>query len=134
MDWKGRRESENVEDRRMLTPGRAAAGGVGVLLLALVTYLLGGDPQKFFNQLQMQNNPQPGVCMGIGIVLGFSFLVYSQSRGQDAKHENKGWVDYDDLKETERLKERPGNYQVLAAVSDCFDRAYRVRPDCSRDA
>lgn len=71
----------------------------------------------------------------IGIVLGLSVLVYSRSgRGQDAKNENKGWVDYDDLKETERLKERPGNYQVLAAVSDFFDRAYRIRPDCSRDA
>jgi predicted metalloprotease len=47
MQWKGRRESENVEDRRTLTPGRVAAGGgVGVLLLALVTYFLGGDPQQ----------------------------------------------------------------------------------------
>lgn len=60
MDWKGRRESENVEDRRMMTPRRAAVGGVGVLVLALVTYLLGGDPQKLLNLLQ-QNNPQPGV-------------------------------------------------------------------------
>jgi hypothetical protein len=73
--------------------------------------------------------------MAIGIVLGLVLLVYSRSgRGQDAKDENKGWVDYDDLKETERLKERPGNYQVLAAVSDFFDQAYRIRPDCSRDA
>jgi uncharacterized protein len=64
MDWKGRRESENVEDRRMVTPRRAAVGGVGVLILALVTYLLGGDPQKLLNQLQMQNNPQPGDVQG----------------------------------------------------------------------
>jgi predicted metalloprotease len=54
MEWKGRRESENIEDRRALTPGRAAVGGgVGILLIALVTYLLGGDPQKLLNQLQM---------------------------------------------------------------------------------
>ncbi|MGH7170067.1 MAG: KPN_02809 family neutral zinc metallopeptidase [Gemmataceae bacterium] len=57
MDWKGRRESENVEDRRMVTPGRAAIGGVGVLLIALVTFLLGGDPQKILNQLQQNNQP-----------------------------------------------------------------------------
>lgn len=64
MDWKGRRESENIEDRRMLTPRRAAVGGVGVLILALLTYLLGGDPQKFLNQLQQQNDPQPGAEQG----------------------------------------------------------------------
>jgi predicted metalloprotease len=57
MQWKGRRESENVEDRRTLTPGRVAAGGgVGVLLIALVTYLLGGDPQEILKLLQ--DNPQ----------------------------------------------------------------------------
>jgi predicted metalloprotease len=59
MDWKGRRESENVEDRRALTPRRAAiGGGVGVLVIALLTYLLGGDPQKVLKLLT--NNPQPG--------------------------------------------------------------------------
>ena len=57
MQWKGRRESENVEDRRTLTPGRVAAGGgVGVLLIALVTYFLGGDPQEILKLLQ--NDPQ----------------------------------------------------------------------------
>jgi predicted metalloprotease len=60
MQWKGRRESENVEDQRTLTPGRVAAGGgVGILLIALVTYFLGGDPQAVLQLLQ--NNPQvPG--------------------------------------------------------------------------
>lgn len=65
MDWKGRRESENVEDRRMMTPRRAAVGGVGILVLALVTYLLGGDPQKLLDLLQ-QNNPQPGAVQDGG--------------------------------------------------------------------
>src|SRR5262249_52856729 len=53
MQWKGRRESENVEDRRTLTAGRVTAGGgVGVLLIALVTYFLGGDPQQILKLLQ----------------------------------------------------------------------------------
>ena len=57
MQWKGRRESQNVEDQRTLTPGRVAAGGgAGVLLLALVVYFLGGDPRPFLNQFQ--NSPQ----------------------------------------------------------------------------
>jgi predicted metalloprotease len=63
MDWKGRRESENIEDRRTLTPRRAAVGGIGVLVVALLTYLLGGDPQKFLDQLQ-QNNPQQDAVQG----------------------------------------------------------------------
>jgi predicted metalloprotease len=63
MKWKGRRESENVEDQRMVTPGRVAVGGgIGVLILALVVGLLGGDPQKFLSQLQgdpqQQGEPQ----------------------------------------------------------------------------
>src|SRR5262249_29485406 len=64
MDWKGRRESENVEDRRMLTPRRAAVGGVGVVFLVLVTYLLGGDPQKLPEQIKQQENAQPGAEQG----------------------------------------------------------------------
>jgi predicted metalloprotease len=57
MEWKGRRQSENVEDRRAMTPGRmAAGGGIGVIIIALITYFLTGDPQKAFQQLQ--NNPQ----------------------------------------------------------------------------
>ena len=63
MQWKGRRESENVEDRRKLTPGRVAAGGgVGVLVLALVTYFLGGDPQEILKLLQ--NNPRAAGLQG----------------------------------------------------------------------
>jgi predicted metalloprotease len=60
MEWKGRRESENVEDQRTLTPGRVAAGGgAGILILALLTYFLGGDPQEVLKLLQ--NNPQQAV-------------------------------------------------------------------------
>jgi predicted metalloprotease len=62
MDWEGRRESENVEDRRTITPGRVAIGAAGggiLLVVAMVVYLLGGDPQALLNQLQ-QNQQQPG--------------------------------------------------------------------------
>ncbi len=68
MDWKGRRESENIEDRRMLTPRRAAVGGVGVIILALITFLLGGDPQALLNQIQQQNNPQAGAEEGKAVL------------------------------------------------------------------
>ncbi len=68
MDWKGRRESENIEDLRMLTPRRAAVGGVGVIILALITFLLGGDPQALLNQIQQQNNPQAGAEEGKAVL------------------------------------------------------------------
>ncbi|HEV3082647.1 MAG TPA: neutral zinc metallopeptidase [Gemmataceae bacterium] len=59
MEWEGRRESDNVEDRRTIRPVHlAAGGGVGVLLIVLLTYLLGGNPQQVLNQLQ--NLQQPG--------------------------------------------------------------------------
>jgi len=59
MEWEGRRESDNVEDRRMITPGRVAAGGGGLaIVIALVAYLITGDTSGLLNQLQQ--NQQPG--------------------------------------------------------------------------
>jgi predicted metalloprotease len=47
----------------MLTPGRVAVGGgAGILILALVTYLLGGDPQQVLKLLQ--NNPPQAAPQG----------------------------------------------------------------------
>jgi predicted metalloprotease len=61
MEWEGRRESENVEDRRNLTPRRlAVGGGLGVLVIAFIAFLLGGDPQQILNLLQ--ENGQPGAA------------------------------------------------------------------------
>jgi predicted metalloprotease len=58
MRWKEERESENIEDRRTMTPGRAVVGGGAgvVLIIALLTYALGGDPRQVLQLLQ--NNPQ----------------------------------------------------------------------------
>jgi predicted metalloprotease len=59
MLWQGRRESDNVEDQRTLTPGRVAVGGgIGAVLVALLVGLLGGDPQQFLRQIQGDAPPQ----------------------------------------------------------------------------
>ncbi len=59
MRWKGRRQSDNVEDRRSM--GRpAAVGGVGVILVAVVIGLLGGNPIAFLQQAQQVQAPQGG--------------------------------------------------------------------------
>src|SRR5262245_47303080 len=46
MEWEGKETSENVEDRRGLTPKMAAGGGiVGLIIFALAWYFT-GDPNK----------------------------------------------------------------------------------------
>jgi len=55
MRWEGGRQSDNLEDRRRLSPRGMAIGGGGALLILIVGLLLGFDP----NQIQqLLNNPQ----------------------------------------------------------------------------
>ena len=52
MRWDGSRESDNVVDARRGGGVRlAAGGGVGMAVLALVVYLLGGDPRVVTNSV-----------------------------------------------------------------------------------
>ena len=46
MRWEGRRQSENVEDRRgmRVSRGGLVGGGIGTLVLVLLVMVLGGDP------------------------------------------------------------------------------------------
>ncbi|RAI98683.1 hypothetical protein LX64_04668 [Chitinophaga skermanii] len=58
MKWQGRRESDNVDDRRGMSGGQmAVGGGIGTLVIALLVYFLGGDPSQVVN---MQQTTQPG--------------------------------------------------------------------------
>ncbi len=53
MKWRGRRQSSNIEDRRgRRMPRKTVGGGLGILLIALVVWLLGGDPGAILNFLQ----------------------------------------------------------------------------------
>jgi predicted metalloprotease len=53
MRWKGRERSSNVEDRRGIGGRKlAAGGGVGVLVVVALVWLLGGDPSQVINTLQ----------------------------------------------------------------------------------
>ncbi len=62
MRWEGRRESENVEDRRRVGTPVMVGGGLLVMVLALVVAFLGGDPRP----LLQQAGPQPGAQAGGG--------------------------------------------------------------------
>lgn len=64
MRWKDRRMSSNVEDRRGLSAKRGMVGGgmgMGVIVLVLAVYMLGGDPNQVLQMLpvdQMQGSAQ----------------------------------------------------------------------------
>ena len=50
MRWRGRRTSENVEDRRSMGGPVVIGGGLGLMVIALIIALLGGNPQQFLQQ------------------------------------------------------------------------------------
>ena len=61
MKWEGRRQSDNVEDRRGAGgPKMAMGGGLGVLVILVVVALLGGDPMALLQQME-QGGGLPGV-------------------------------------------------------------------------
>lgn len=50
MLWRGRRQSSNVEDRRGVSgKGIAVGGGLGAVIIAVIMYLMGGDPSQALN-------------------------------------------------------------------------------------
>jgi uncharacterized protein len=50
MLWKGRKGSDNIEDRRGKTGNNKLVGGsIGAVVIGIIIYLLGGDPSQFFH-------------------------------------------------------------------------------------
>jgi predicted metalloprotease len=61
MDWEGREESENVEDRRSLGPKTLAiGGGLGAVVLVILGLVFGIDPGKLTEVIN-SGAPQGGV-------------------------------------------------------------------------
>lgn len=55
MLWRGRRESDNVEDRRGISGGGLAlGGGIGSIVIGIIYLLLGGDPGDIVNSVVQQ--------------------------------------------------------------------------------
>ncbi|MEN9686296.1 MAG: hypothetical protein RLZZ28_2082 [Bacteroidota bacterium] len=57
MLWQGRRESDNVEDRRG-GGGMVIGGGIGAIVIGIIYVLLGGNPSDVVNQLATQPQTQ----------------------------------------------------------------------------
>jgi predicted metalloprotease len=56
MRWQGRRQSQNVEDRRSMSTGRmAATGGIGSIVMIVIALLMG------VNTLALLQQPNPGL-------------------------------------------------------------------------
>ncbi|WOV86320.1 neutral zinc metallopeptidase [Sporosarcina oncorhynchi] len=51
MEWKGRRGSQNVEDRRGLSGKAVVGGGIGSIILVLVVLFMGGDPSDILSNV-----------------------------------------------------------------------------------
>ena len=51
MEWKGRRGSRNVEDRRGMGGKTLVGGGIGGIVILLFVMFLGGDPGDLLNNL-----------------------------------------------------------------------------------
>jgi uncharacterized protein len=60
MLWRGRRQSENVEDRRGVSGGGlAVGGGLGGIVVLVIALLLGADPRDLLEQVP-SNDPGSG--------------------------------------------------------------------------
>jgi predicted metalloprotease len=60
MQWQGRRESDNVDDRRGITGGHVAIGGgvIGLIFILAKFFLGGGDVNQLQQDLQQQQPQQ----------------------------------------------------------------------------
>jgi predicted metalloprotease len=58
MRWKGRRGSENLEDRRSARGPAVAGGSLLGLILIVVVILLGGDPRPLLQNIEVNPPPQ----------------------------------------------------------------------------
>jgi predicted metalloprotease len=52
MLWKDRRQSGNIEDRRGISRGGIAVGGLGGIIVLIIALLLGADPRQLLNRFQ----------------------------------------------------------------------------------
>ncbi|HOY30568.1 MAG TPA: neutral zinc metallopeptidase [Bacteroidales bacterium] len=59
MKWSGRRQSDNVEDRRGISgKGIAGVGGVGAIIIAVIAFFITKDPSQLLNTLQQTGGAQ----------------------------------------------------------------------------
>jgi len=59
MRWRDERQSTNIEDRRGMSGGKIAIGGLGGIVVLVIALLFGADPRQLLEQLpQQDSSPQ----------------------------------------------------------------------------
>jgi uncharacterized protein len=56
MRWRDERQSDNIEDRRGMSGGKIAIGGLGGIVLLVLALLFGADPRQLFQQLPQEGS------------------------------------------------------------------------------
>jgi len=54
MRWRDERQSTNIEDRRGMSGGKIAIGGLGGIVVLVIALLFGADPRQLLEQLPQQ--------------------------------------------------------------------------------
>jgi predicted metalloprotease len=54
MRWRDERQSENIEDRRGMSGGKIAIGGLGGIVLLVLALVFGADPRQLLRQLPQE--------------------------------------------------------------------------------
>jgi uncharacterized protein len=60
MQWRGRKQSDNIEDRRKMGGGGMAIGGIGALIIVILGALLGVDTSQLLQGGSIQNGGGTG--------------------------------------------------------------------------
>jgi len=58
MRWRGERQSTNIEDRRGMSGGKIAVGGLGTVLIMILALVFGFDPQTLLQQVPDDQSTQ----------------------------------------------------------------------------
>ena len=80
MRWEGGRKSDNLEDRRNMSPATMAAGGLGVVIVMMIAAFMGLDPRKV---QQLMNNVNPPAAGGKGGKVAERELTPEEKRSRD---------------------------------------------------
>ncbi|MCG7334739.1 neutral zinc metallopeptidase [Sporosarcina sp. ACRSM] len=110
MEWKGRKGSANVEDRRGNRKGGVAiaGGGIGGIILILLFTFLGGDPGELLNGSQIGGNgntvpyeetaEEKEMAEFVSVVLADTEAIWSELfQEQGMTYENPKLVLYTDI-------------------------------------
>ena len=99
MRWEGRRQSDNIEDRRgmRVSRGGLVGGGLGTLAIALLVMFLGGDPTPILQgagnaPVETTSEPYVGVARGRGEARAFVATMLAETEDALEPRSSPQWA------------------------------------------